>query len=307
MKIISDASIQASGCLTPSNALKWVRESFSLKSSSRLPHKTSIPFGEGCFMNTMPCMVPDLGVFGVKVVTRYPNRMPSIAGDLLLYSESDGNLLALMEATQLTAIRTGAVAALAVETFARRDFSEVGIMGLGATGRATLSCLVELFGQRRLTVHLLDYKEQATETRIWLEELGVAWKVDIISGARTLVRHSDVLISCITVANNLIAEDADYRAGCLVVPVHTRGFQNCDLFFDRVFADDTNHVSGFRYFERFKSFAEFPDVLGGRVPGRENNQERILSYNIGIALHDVVFAYHIYRFFDSLMAPIIPC
>lgn len=296
MKIISESSILASGCLKPSNALKWVRESFSLKRSSRLPHKISIPFGEGCFMNTMPCMVPDLGVFGVKVVTRYPNRTPSIAGDLLLYSESDGKLLALMDATQLTAIRTGAVAALAVETFARSDFSEIGIMGLGVTGRATLSCLVDLFGQRKLVVHLLDYKEQATGTRAWLEGLGVAWEVDIISGARALVRHSDVLISCITVANNLIAEDDDYRAGCLVVPVHTKGFQNCDLFFDRIFADDTDHVSGFRYFDRFKSFAEFPDVLEGRVEGRRNNQERILSYNIGIALHDVVFAHHIYRF-----------
>ena len=27
-----------------------------------------------------------------------------------------------------------------------------------------------------------------------------------------------------------------------VIPVHTRGFQNCDLFFDKVFADDTDHV-----------------------------------------------------------------
>ena len=64
-------------------------------------------------MNTMPCMIPSLNVFGVKVVTRYPGRTPSIAGDLLLYREDTGELLALMDATALTAIRTGAVAALA--------------------------------------------------------------------------------------------------------------------------------------------------------------------------------------------------
>ena len=38
-----------------------------------------------------------------------------------------------------------------------------------------------------------------------------------------------------------------------------------------------------------------PDVLAGRVPGRESEDERILSYNIGIALHDMVFAHHVCR------------
>ena len=43
-----------------------------------------------------------------------------------------------------------------------------------------------------------------------------------------------------------------YRKGCLVIPVHTRGFQNCDLCFDKVYADDTAHVCGFKYFNEFK-------------------------------------------------------
>lgn len=80
----------------------------------------------------------------------------------------------------------------------------------------------------------------------------------------------------------------------MVIPVHTRGFQNCDLFFDKVYADDTAHVSGFKYFSHFKQFAEIQEVIEGVKPGRESDKERILSYNIGLGLHDVVFASKIY-------------
>ena len=79
-----------------------------------------------------------------------------------------------------------------------------------------------------------------------------------------------------------------------MVPVHTRGFQNCDLFFDKVFADDTGHVKEFKYFDKFRHYDEFSHVLLGENPGRENDQERILAYNIGISLHDIYFASQIY-------------
>lgn len=295
MTIFSKQQILDSGLLTPANALQWVKESFSLKYEARMPHKISITYEGGHFMNTMPCMLPALNVFGVKVVTRYPERTPSIAGDLLLYRDSTGELLALMDATALTSMRTGAVAALAVHTLSRADFWDIGIMGLGQTGRATLACLAELYSERPLCLHVLRYKNHAEEVLNEYRDRCPKWNLVIEDGYRSLVRSSDVIISCITYTYSLIAEDEDFRPGCLVVPVHTRGFQNCDLFFDKVFADDTAHVQGFQYFSQFKSFSEFPAVLQGISPGRENDEERILIYNIGIAIHDIVFAHHLYE------------
>ena len=92
-----------------------------------------------------------------------------------------------------------------------------------------------------------------------------------------------------------------FKPGVLVVPVHTRGFQNCDLFFDQVFADDVAHVEGFKYFNQFKQFDEFARILLKQNPGRTSDQERILAYNIGIALHDIYFASQVYdKVKDSL-------
>ena len=103
------------------------------------------------------------------------------------------------------------------------------------------------------------------------------------------------MFSCVTEAKQNFCEDKDaFRKGCTIIPVHTKGFQNCDLFFDKIFGDDTDHLHGFRYFNQFKQFAEISDVLTGKAKGRENDEERILSYNIGLGLHDIIFASKIY-------------
>lgn len=46
--------------------------------------------------------------------------------------------------------------------------------------------------------------------------------------------------------------------------------------------------------DRFRSFAEVCDVVCGRASGRENDDERILTYNIGVSTQDISFAAHIY-------------
>ena len=292
MKHITNEEIEK--VLNYERAVQWVRESFSLKKQSKLPHKISIPFETQNFMNTMPCMIPKLNVFGAKIVTRYSNRVPSVDGELLLYRYSDGKLLSLMDAYHITTYRTGAVAALAVETFARTDFESVGFMGLGSTGLATIKCLAVIYGNKPLIINLLQYKDHIQRIENWLRE-HTQWKVNAIQGTENLIRQSDVVVSCITYAGQDLAPIDAYREGCLVVPVHTRGFQNCDLVFEKVYADDTAHVEGFKYFSQYKSFGELPDVLDGSCPGRSNNKERILSYNIGLALHDIVYAHHLYE------------
>ena len=50
----------------------------------------------------------------------------------------------------------------------------------------------------------------------------------------------------------------------------------------------------FKNFDKFKSFAEVCDVVNGNAPGRENDDEKILAYNIGLSIHDINFATKIY-------------
>ena len=92
-----------------------------------------------------------------------------------------------------------------------------------------------------------------------------------------------------------VFSDTFFDEGVLVVPVHTRGFTNCDLFFDKVYADDYGHVHHFKNFDKFRYFAEICDVVNENAIGRENDKERILAYNIGVSMHDINYAAHIYE------------
>ena len=279
--------------IPPKTCIEWVKEAFLQKSTATLPAKISIKLPGQVFFNTMPCYIPSLDRFGVKEVSRFPIKQPSLSSEMLLYDASNGTLLALMDATWITAMRTGAVAALSANLLKRSDATRYAFIGLGNTARATLLCLAELYPNTRLEVHLLRYKNQAA---LFIERFKGYDNIhfQVFNSVEELLATSETLISCVTSAEELFAPDDAYPEGILVIPVHTRGFQNCDLFFDKVFADDRAHVEGFRYFNRFKSFAEVPDVLAGKCPGRTSDTERILAYNIGIALHDVYFASRIY-------------
>lgn len=101
---------------------------------------------------------------------------------------------------------------------------------------------------------------------------------------------SDVIISAVTKATHNFAVDECFGKGVTAIPICTMGFQNCDLFFDKVFTDEIEQIRGFKYFDKFRSLANVTDVLNRTREGRINDQERILVYNYGIAIHDLYFA-----------------
>lgn len=295
MKIISQDQIRRLN-ISPNTCVEWVKESFSLKSVAQLPAKISLHPQGNDFFNTMPCLLPaPYNYFAVKVVHRVKGAVPALGSDMLLYDSATGELLALVDTDWITAMRTGAVATLAIQTFRKSDARTYAFLGLGNTGRATMACLLDSEPDKMHDVLLLRYKDQA---ELFIERFKEYSNVTfaICDDINELVSKSDVIVSCITEATGLLCDNNDlYKDGCLVVPVHTRGFQNCDLFFDKVFADDTAHVCGFKYFNQFKSFGEIQDVLSGKIKGRESDNERILSYNIGLGLHDIVYATKIYE------------
>ena len=116
-----------------------------------------------------------------------------------------------------------------------------------------------------------------------------------VDDSETLVKGSEVVISATTYLPEDLCGNECFDEGVLVVPIHTLGFTNCDLFFDKIYADDYNHVHHFKNFDKFRYFAEVSDVINGKSVGRENDKERIIAYNIGVSMHDINFAAHIYQ------------
>lgn len=294
MKSIKNSEIVALG-ISATECVEWVREAFVMKSECQLPAKISVHPTGNDFFTTMPCLLPkEYGRFGAKVVSRIVGRVPALKSDMMLFDSNNGELLALVDCDWITAMRTGAVAALAIKTFRNSTAKEYAFIGLGSTARATLTCLLESCRDEQLNIRLFRYKDQAEKIVEEYKHYANA-SFTIVDNTSDLVRGADVVVSCITDASGLLVEDESlFKPGVLVVPVHTRGFQNCDTAFDKVYADDTDHVKGFKYFSQFKEFHQIEEVLKGEVAGRESDSERILSYNIGLGLHDVLYASRIY-------------
>lgn len=295
MKIVSFEDIRELN-ISPVNCYEWASEMIAEKKNTFLPPKTHMNLLGNIFCNVMPGLVRFDGttVGGVKVVTRYPERRPSLDSKMLLFNADTGEFYALMDGNWITAMRTGAVAAHSVNHLARRDWKTIGMIGLGNVARASMLVLAARNAGHPMIVKLLRYKDQAELfAERFKDHENLSFR--IVNTVEECLRGSDVIISCATYFENDIAPDEWFDEGVLVVPVHTRGFTNCDLFFDKVFADDTGHVDHFKNFSKFKCYAELSDVISGRAAGRENDKERILAYNIGVSIHDIYYAAHIYQ------------
>ena len=300
MKLITHEDIVNLNIST-TDCLNWVEDMLLNRNKSYNPTKIHLRPYDGVFCNIMPAIVNkhDLSRgMGLKVVTRFPNREPSLDSKLLLVDPQTGEYLALMDANWITTMRTGIIAAHSVNLFSKKNFSKISIMGLGNTARATMLGLAELIKDRNITVKLLKYKGQ--------EELFVKrfsylknFKFEYVDSYIDAIKDVDTVISAVTYFKDDICSDEYFDKGITLIPIHTRGFTNCDLFFDKIFVADINPAKEFKYFDNFKYVAETNDVVNGIIPGRENDEERILVYNMGLAINDINFGMHIYSMLDK--------
>lgn len=312
MKIISEQLIRSLG-VSPMKCIEWIYESFAMKHLAQLPAKISVHPNDGEFFTSMPCLLPPINkgnnntfkrqYFGIKVVHRLLETEPSLGSDMMLYDAKTGELLALVDTDWITTMRTGAVAAVSSKILRKNNAEIYGFVGLGNTARATLLCILEQEPDKHFHVQLARYKNQA---ELFAERFNAYNNVtfSIVDSVEQMAHDVDVFISCITNAQGLLVPDEKkFQSGVTVIPVHMRGLQNCDTTFDRVFGDDTDHVRGFKYFSQYHDYNEIGEVLAGRDPGRKSEEQRIIDYNYGLGLHDVVYAAKLYEMLESQSLP----
>lgn len=247
--------------ITPLECVNWAETVIKNKNNYVLPHKISITYGNECYFNTMPAYMPDMNIIGVKEVSRVTGREPTLQGDILLYDSVSGDMKCFMDGTWITTWRTAAVAAITVEKLKKSDAKNISLMGLGNIARAFVLCIDAIRDHEEIELNILAYKDQH---ELFIERFRNHKNIHIkvFNDVKEMFKISDVIVSCVTAATSLFDEnDEDFKPGVLIVPVQTRGFQNCDLTFDKIFCDDIPHISGFKYFNQYKSITEMTDVL----------------------------------------------
>jgi alanine dehydrogenase len=147
-----------------SDVITVVEEAFRMcgEGKGKMPAKVYLAVEHGDF-RAMPAALP--GCAGVKWVNVHPRNpslgLPSIMAILIYNDPETGYPLAIMDATEITAYRTGAAAAIASKYLARRDSHTIGIIGAGFQAHTQILAHAELFNP--ISIKAFDVSKAAVD------------------------------------------------------------------------------------------------------------------------------------------------
>ncbi|GET09173.1 hypothetical protein SY111_17970 [Ligilactobacillus agilis] len=306
MKIIDFKEIKKiAEKMKPAEWYDWVDNVLRKKDLFDMPPKIHMSQENGNYYNIMLAMYSDENLVTLKMIGRHSlkeNEKRSVMmGDIMLYEADTGILKAVMDAEYITTLRTGVVAAHSAIEFAKKDFDTLGLIGLGNIMTVFFITFIDKLrdgnDNRKLTVKLYRHNQQ--EVR-FAERFNNLENIEFIycESYEEVIRNTDIVVSAVTKVDKNFVSDDCFKQGVTVIPICTMGFQNCDLFFDKVFTDEIEQIRGFKYFDKFKSVANVSDVLNMKKKGRESDRERIIVYNYGLGIHDLYFANKFYSLAD---------
>jgi len=285
----------------------WVEDVFRLKGLGKyeMPPKPGIHTMPDAFTHAMPAYLPDLKAAGMKWISGYPDNykkgLPYISGLLILNDAESGIPVAVMDGVWITAVRTGAATAVAAKYLARPDSRTVGILGCGVQGRSNLEALSAVFSGIT-TVKAYDPSPQAQKK--YLAEMREKLGLEVIGAGspREAVVDSDIVVTAGPIARDPkpVIEDDWLKAGAFASPVDFDAYWKKEalLGIDKFCVDDTPQIKHFQTIGRLKDtpeiYADLGELVLGKKPGRENDQERTMSMNLGLALEDIGVAIRIY-------------
>ena len=275
--------------------VRWVDTTLRNMSQYILPTKIRMPLKESDYFNVMPCALPPENVLGLKVVTRSENRREvggeNIEGDILLYSYENFMPLALIDGAYITTIRTAAVAVHSIMNFAKKR-DVMAMIGLGNIGTEIGNILFELVKDERITVKLYRYKDQAEKFAAKFANYSNLTFL-YCDTYDELMSDCDVVVSSVTYIEDDFCSPAVFKEKCTVIPVHLRGFKECDKTFDHVITSDLISIKKFQNYESIKKLSYINDLIKDIENYHPDNQTII--YNLGLAVYDLFYASKIFR------------
>jgi len=240
---------------------------------------------------------------GIKVVgdfvDNFARGLPSELGLLTLYDPGTGIPLSIMDATMITACRTGAMTAVGARYLARPDARVLGHVGARGTAFWNVVLLDEMFELDEIRVTSRRPESREAFARRLAEVTDTP--VRVTATADEAFDGADILVeaSRLTEPEPLLRTSA-VRPGAFVVPYGTVSAVELDLLdvMDKVVVDDWREAQSGRFgalrrhvdsgrLSPESLHAELGQIVAGRRPGREHPDERILLWHRGLSILDI--------------------
>jgi len=283
-------------------ALRSAFVAYSASPGERALRVRAAPGGPGTSTVLFPGTAPGVPAYTVKVHAKFPQQEPAIRGVLCLHDAETGALLAVMDSTHLTAVRTGLAGALAAHVLARSDAATAAVVGAGVQGRHQLRSLAGMRPLRRAFVY--DVLPEKAEAFALALSAALPFPVDAAPTLEATLGEADVVLSA-TWAREPFIQRGMLRAGSHVTTlgpdepgkaevaadVIRSALFVCD---DRALAVRMGALGGVRLGLDAVG-AELGEVLGGSHPGRTSPEQLTVFGGVGLAFQDAVAAWAIYQ------------
>jgi alanine dehydrogenase len=262
---------------------------------------------EGHFNVLRGAIGGDIGLAGVKVVGdfvgNYRLGLPSELGLLCLFDPATGAPAAVIDASGITEMRTGAVTAVGAKYLAPKSPKVLGHIGARGSAYWNVRLLDRLFGFETIRVHSRRAVSRDEFAASLTQELGK--QVVATPDWRSCVEGADIVVE----ASRLSAPEPLLRTewikpGALVVPYGTMSAVELSLtdIMSKVVVDDWGQCATGKFgalrahveagtLTGHTLHAELGQIVAGLRPGRESEQETILFWHRGLSLSDIALGH----------------
>ncbi len=261
---------------------------------------------------SMPAFVGgDPGTLTIKIVTVYGDNqtrfgLPTIQGMLLLHDARNGQLLAMLDAEHLTAVRTGAASGVATRYLARPDAATVTLFGAGAQAGAQLEAMCAVRPVQRAFVVTRSGAKDAAFCIEMATKLSI--EVTATRDVQTAVKAADIICTA-TNASTPVFAGQWLKPGVHInaIGAYTAKMRELDtvtMQSSRVFVDHhkaaqteagdilipiANHEYTYA-----QVAGELSELVNGQVTGRTKPDEITVFKSVGLAMQDAVTAARVY-------------
>ncbi len=297
--------------LTDDEILGAVEEGLRAQGSGRAVieprvHLEPDPAVDGHF-NILRGSISSMGVAGVKIVGDFVDNylvgLPSEMALLNLFDPSTGMPKAVVEATSITEMRTGALTALGARYLARSDSKVLAHVGTRGTAYWNIRLLDRLFDFEQIRVHSRRPESREEFGRRMSDELGKP--VTVTHDWESCVRGADIVVEASRLRRSEpLLRTSFVEPGSLVIPYGTMSAVELSLtdIMDKIVVDDWVQCATGRFgalrahveagkLSKDTIHAELCEIVVGSRPGRQSPLETILFWHRGLSLSDIALGH----------------
>jgi alanine dehydrogenase len=265
-------------------------------------HLTPDPAFRGHF-NVLRGYVAPLDLAGVKIVGDYVDNwqkgLPSEMALLNLFDPRTGMPVAILDATAITEMRTGALTALGARYLARKTSKILGHVGARGTSYWNIRLLDRLFDFAEIRVH--SRRKESREAFAETLEQDLGKKIIVTEDWRSCLEGADIMVEASRLEERAeIFKTAWIRKGACVIPYGTVSALELSMtqIMDKIVIDDFSQFRAGKFgalrphidagfISEATVHGELAEIVAGKKPGRESEDETILFWHRGLSLSDI--------------------